>query len=210
MKKTASIYSASRRTLLGGGLSYLVLASMASTLGACGWRMRGKVNLPYKSLFLTGTLTPELKNDIEVLLRVNDIQLAKTIKDSELVLEIISEQNARQILSYNTAGQITAYRIIARIVFRAFDPISGIEAMPESDIFLTRDINFSQSNIQAFDQQVNEFIVSMRTDIVTQLMRRLASIKKLPSEVDDLKKDTSKKSSLSPAPSTVKPSDSKK
>jgi LPS-assembly lipoprotein len=140
---------------------------------------------------LTGTITPELKEDIEMLLRVNDIELAKTVKDSELVLEIISEQNARQVLSFNTAGQITAYRIISRVVFRAFDPISGLEAMPESDIFLSRDLDFNQSNIQAFDQQVAEYVTTMRIDIVTQLMRRLASIKKLPTETDSLKKNSS-------------------
>jgi LPS-assembly lipoprotein len=208
MKKTSSNHSASRRLWLGGGLSYLALVSLATTLSACGLRLRGRVNLPYKSLLLTGTITPELKDDIELLLRVNDIELAKTVKDSELVLEIISEQNARQVLSYNTSGQITAYRIISRVVFRAFDPISGLEATPESDIFLTRDIDFNQSNIQAFDQQVAEFIKNMRTDIVSQLMRRLASIKKLPTEADLLKRN----SSINPSNPSAKSSapDSKK
>ena len=204
MKKTITTYSASRRSWLGGGLSYLALATLATSMGACGWRLRGKVNLPYKSLLLAGTITPELKDDIEMLLRVNDIELAKSVKDSELVLEIISEQHARQVLSYNTSGQITAYRIISRIVFRVFDPITGLEAMPESDIFLTRDIDFNQSNIQAFDQQVNEFVKSMRIDIVSQLMRRLASIKKLPTEADVLKKNSST------IPNTSQPSNTKK
>jgi len=203
MKKPTTQHSASRRLWLGGGLSYLALATIATSMGACGWRLRGKVNLPYKSLFLTGTITPELKDDIEMLLRVNDIELAKTVKDSELVLEIISEQNARQVLSYNTSGQITAYRIISRIVFRAFDPITSLEAMPESDIFLTRDIDFSQSNIQAFDQQVNEYVKSMRIDIVSQLMRRLASIKKLPTEADAVKKSST-------IPNNSQPSNTKK
>lgn len=204
MKKITFAHSASRRSWLSGGLSYLAWVSVASSMAACGWRLRGKVNLPYKALFLTGTLTPELKDDIEMLLRINDIELSKSVKDSELVLEIISEQNARQVLSYNTAGQITAYRIISRIVFRAFDPISGLEAMPESDIFLTRDLDFSQSNIQAFDQQVAEYVKSMRIDIVTQLMRRLASIKKLPTEADLLRKNSSTNPAIS------KPSESKK
>jgi LPS-assembly lipoprotein len=208
MKKTITTYSASRRSWLGGGLSFIVLATATLAMGGCAWRMRGKVNLPYKSLFLTGTLTPELRDEIEMLLRVNNVELVKTIKDAELVLEIISEQNARQVLSYNTSGQITAYRIISRIVFRAFDPVNGLEAMPESDIFLTRDIDFSQSNIQAFDQQVAEFVKSMRVDIVSQLMRRLASIKKLPTEADLLKKNNS----VVPSNSSAKPaaSDSKK
>ena len=177
MKKTTISYSIGRRQLLGGGLSILAM----SVMSACGWRLRGKIDLPYKTILISGNLTQELRDDLDMLLRVNDIQIVRNVKDAELVLEIISEQNARQILSYNGAGQITSYRIISRIVFRAFDP-NGIELMPESDIYLTRDIDFNQSNVQAFDQQVAEFVKTMRIDIVSQLMRRLASIKKLPTK----------------------------
>ena len=177
MKKTTTTYSIGRRQLLGGGLSILAMGA----LSACGWRLRGKIDLPYKNILISGNLTQGLRDDLGMMFRVNDIQIVKSVKDAELVLEIISEQNARQVLSYNSAGQITAYRIISRVVFRAFDQ-NGIELIPESDIYLTRDIDFNQSNVQAFDQQVAEFVTTMRIDIVTQLMRRLASIKKLPSQ----------------------------
>jgi len=177
MKKTTTTYSIGRRELLGGGLSILAMGAFS----ACGFRLRGKVDLPYKNILISGNLTQELRDDLDMMFRVNDIQIVKSAKDAELVLEIISEQNARQVLSYNAAGQITAYRIISRIVFRAFDS-NGIELLPESDIYLTRDIDFNQANVQAFDQQVAEYVKTMRIDIVTQLMRRLASIKKLPSK----------------------------
>ena len=177
MKKTTTTYSIGRRQLLGGGVSLLAMG----VLSACGWRLRGKIDLPYKTILISGNLTQELRDDLDMMFRINDIQIVKVAKDAELVLEIISEQNARQVLSYNSAGQITAYRIISRLVFRSFDQ-NGIELMPESDIYLTRDIDFNQSNIQAFDQQVAEYVKNMRIDIVSQLMRRLASIKKLPSQ----------------------------
>jgi LPS-assembly lipoprotein len=177
MKKITTTYSIGRRQLLGGGLSILAMGA----LSACGWRLRGKIDLPYKNILISGNLTQELRDDLEMMFRVNDIQIVQKVQNSELVLEIISEQNARQVLSYNGAGQITAYRIISRVAFRAFDP-NGIELIPESDIYLTRDIDFNQSNIQAFDQQVADFVKTMRTDIVSQLMRRLASIKKLPTQ----------------------------
>ncbi|MEN9931414.1 MAG: hypothetical protein RL604_1661 [Pseudomonadota bacterium] len=177
MKKITTTYSIGRRQLLGGGLSILAMGA----LSACGWRLRGKIDLPYKNILISGNLTQELRDDLDMMFRVNDIQIVQKVQNSELVLEIISEQNARQVLSYNGAGQITAYRIISRVVFRAFDP-NGIELIPESDIYLTRDIDFNQSNIQAFDQQVADFVKTMRTDIVSQLMRRLASIKKLPTQ----------------------------
>jgi LPS-assembly lipoprotein len=177
MKKPTITYSIERRQLLRSGLSVIAMGA----LSACGWRLRGKVDLPYKNILISGNLTQELRDDLDMMFRVNDIQIVQNIKNAELVLEIISEQNARQVLSYNGAGQITAYRIISRLVFRVFDQ-NGIELIPESDIYLTRDIDFNQTNVQAFDQQVAEFVTAMRIDIVSQLMRRLGSIKKLPSQ----------------------------
>ncbi|SNC62356.1 LPS assembly lipoprotein LptE [Polynucleobacter victoriensis] len=168
-------FSSKRRDSLLGGLAIFSLA----TLSACGWRVRGKIDLPYTNIFLSGAMTPEFRDTLEMYLKVNDINLVKSVKEADLVLEIITEQNAKQVLSYNGSGQITAYRIISRIAFRAFNP-DGIELMPEADIYLTRDIDFNQANIQSFDLLVAEFVKTMRVDIVNQLMRRLSAIKKLP------------------------------
>ena len=170
-------HSIQRRDFLAGGLTLFSVA----TLSACGWRMRGKIDLPYRNLLLSGVMTPEFRNDLEMYLRVNDVNLVTKAQDAEVVLEIITEQNAKQVLSYNGAGQITAYRIISRVAFRVFNP-DGIEVLPEADIYLTRDIDFNQANIQSFDLLVAEFVKNMRIDIVGQLMRRLASIKKLPGQ----------------------------
>jgi LPS-assembly lipoprotein len=171
-----------RRHWLSGLATLSAALSLGTGLGACGWRIRGKVDLPYKKILLSGSLTPELKHLIETNLNINDVQVVEAAKDADLVLEIMSEQNAKQVLSYNAAGQITAYRIISRIVFRAFDPQTGIEMMPEADIYQMRDLEFNQANIQSFDQMVNDYVAVMRTDIVSQLMRRLSAIKKLPKE----------------------------
>ena len=180
MKKMTTIHhkhSGKRRELLVTGLAFFSVA----TLSACGWRMRGKIDLPYRNLLLSGVMTPEFRNDLEMYLRVNDVNLVTKAQDAEVILEIITEQNAKQVLSYNGAGQITAYRIISRVAFRVFNP-DGIEILPEADIYLTRDIDFNQANIQSFDLLVAEFVKNMRIDIVGQLMRRLASIKKLPGQ----------------------------
>ncbi len=180
MKKnitTANEHSSKRRKCLAGGLTIFSVA----TLSACGWRVRGKIDLPYRNLLLSGVMTPEFRNDLEMYLRVNDVNLVTKAQDAEVILEIITEQNAKQVLSYNGAGQITAYRIISRVAFRVFNP-DGIEVLPEADIYLTRDIDFNQANIQSFDLLVAEFVKNMRIDIVGQLMRRLASIKKLPGQ----------------------------
>ena len=166
-----------RRECVGGIFALLTL----TTLSACGWRVRGRVDLPYKNLFLSGSMTPEFRDELEIYLQINETSLVKNPKDAELILEIITEQNGRQVISYNGAGQITSYRIISRVAFRAFD-LNGVEVIPESDIYLSRDVDFDQANVQSFDLLVAEHIKVMRADIVNQLIRRLAAIKKLPGQ----------------------------
>ena len=177
MTTTSNTLSSKRRECLAGGLAILSLVA----LSACGWRVRGKLDLPYKNMLLSGTMTPDLRNDLEMYLRINDVALVSSVQEAEVVLEIITEQNAKQVLAYNSVGQITAYRIISRIAFRVFYP-NGIEIIPESDIYLTRDVDYNPSNIQSFDVLVNEFVKTLRTDIVNQLMRRLTAMKNAPAQ----------------------------
>ena len=82
MKKTTTTLSIGRRQLLGSGLSILAMG----VLSACGWRLRGKVDLPYKNILISGNLTPELRDDLDMMFRINDIQIVKVVKDAELVL----------------------------------------------------------------------------------------------------------------------------
>jgi LPS-assembly lipoprotein len=177
MKKTSSTFIASRRRCLGG----LALGSVVLSLEACGWHVRGKVELAYKKILLSGNLTPDFRFGLDTALKANNIEQAKSAKEADLVLEIVSEQSGKQVLTYSNSGQINAYRIINRIVFRAFDP-DGIEVMPESDIYLTRDVSFVQADVQSFDYRVNQELADMRSEIILQLMRRLANIKKKPAK----------------------------
>ena len=52
MKKTTISYSIGRRQLLGGGLSILAMGAFS----ACGFRVRGKIDLPYKNILISGNL----------------------------------------------------------------------------------------------------------------------------------------------------------
>jgi LPS-assembly lipoprotein len=79
-------YSSKRRECLGGGLALVA----AGVLSACGWRIRGKIDLPYKNLLVSGVMTPEFRNDLEMYLRMNDVNLVTRAQDAEVILEIMS------------------------------------------------------------------------------------------------------------------------
>ena len=164
-----------RRTTLG----LFGLLSMGSLM-ACGYRLRGMVDLPYKAIAITGNPSPPMRADLQkVILTGTDAKVAINPKDADLILEITNDISGREILAYNSSGQISAYRLNIRVGFRAFDTAGG-EIVPDSEIYITRDMDFSVSTVLATDVQQQQFLTSMRSDLAVQILRRVAGSARTP------------------------------
>jgi LPS-assembly lipoprotein len=164
-----------RRTLLG-----LIVTAPLSGLIACGYRMRGMVDLPFKVIAITGNPSPPLRADLQTaILTGTDVKVAINPKDADLILEVTNEINGREILAYNSNGQISAYRLTIRAMFRAYD-VAGGDIVPESEIYMTRDMDFSNTTVLATDVQQQQFLTLMRKDLAVQILRRISSAAKNP------------------------------
>ena len=159
-----------RRTMLG-----LFAMAPISGLIACGYRLRGMVDLPFKVIAITGSPSPPLRTDLQTaILTGTDAKVAINPKDADLLLEITSDLNGRDILAYNANGQVSAYRLSIRVGFRAYDN-SGADVVPEAEIYMTRDMDFSVSTVLATDAQVQQFLSLMRRDLAVQILRRVSA-----------------------------------
>jgi len=150
------------------------------SIAACGFRLKGAVDLPYKALAITGTPSPQLRGDIQTaVLTGTAVKVAINPRDADLLLEILSETTNQEVLAFNANGQISAYRLNVRVIFRAFDT-AGNEVVPESDIYITRDLDFSVSTVLATDAQIQGFLSLMRRDLAIQILRRVAASANAP------------------------------
>jgi LPS-assembly lipoprotein len=164
-----------RRTMLG----LLALAPITG-LVACGYRLRGMVDLPYKVIAITGNPSPPLRTDLQTsILTGTDAKVAINPKDADLILEITSDLNGREILAYNANGQVSAYRLNIRVGFRVYDNF-GADVVPEAEIYMTRDMDFSVSTVLASDAQMVQFLSLMRRDLAVQILRRVAASARAP------------------------------
>ena len=164
-----------RRAMLG-----LIATAPVSGLIACGYRLRGMVDLPFKVIAITGNPSPPLRADLQTaILTGTDAKVAINPKDADLILEITNDINGREILAYNSSGQISAYRLNIRVSFRAFD-LAGAEVVPESEIYMTRDMDFSVTTVLATDVQIQQFLGLMRRDLAIQILRRVSAAAKSP------------------------------
>lgn len=164
-----------RRVILG-----LIAAAPLGGLFACGYRLRGMVDLPFKVIAITGNPSPPLRADLQtVILTGTDAKVAINPKDADLILEITNDVNGREILAYNSNGQVSAYRLNIRVGFRAYD-LTGAEIVPEAEIYMTRDMDFTVSTVLATDIQIQQFLTLMRKDLAIQILRRVAATAKSP------------------------------
>ena len=154
-----------------------LVVALLLTLAACGFRLRGTAEVPFETIFLpgaTGGIALDLKRNIQV--GTN----AKVVDDpakAEAVLQFTEETRQKEVLSLTGAGRVREFQLRYRVGFRVHDGKGG-DYVPQSTIQLTRDVTFNDTEILAKEQEEQILFRDMQTDMVQQILRRLAAAKK--------------------------------
>lgn len=154
-------------------LALLALASFCIT--GCGFHLRGQVSLPFETLYIPGTspLVVELKRNLAA---ASKTRVVADAKEAEAQLGFTVEAREKVILSFDTSGRVREYQLRYRVGFRVTDA-KGAVFVPTSEILLTRDISFSSGQILSKESEEVLLYRDMQSDMVQQLMRRLAAAK---------------------------------
>ena len=151
-------------------------------LGGCGFQLRGAPQLAFSSLYIgiaeSSTLGTELKRNLSSLGQLDVITDAKLQPGAQVILDILSEAREKTVVGVNASGQVREFQLRVRMKFRLRTP-QGKELIPETELLLQRDISFNESAVLAKEAEEGLMYRDMQTDIVQQLMRRLAAVKTL-------------------------------
>jgi LPS-assembly lipoprotein len=163
-----------RRALLG------VLACATLTAAGCGFQLRGQQSFPFETINVP-TNTPlgiELQRNIAS--ASERTKLVPSAAEAEAVLSILTEQQEKVILSLNTQGRVREFQLRYRVVYRVASP-KGVDYVPPTALVLTRDITFNDQ-VLAKETEETQLYREMRSDMVQQIMRRLAVTKPLAAD----------------------------
>ena len=169
----------SRRTLL----SLAPLASLA-LLSACGFRLRGVPEFGFESLYIAAPTTSPLPRELQRTLEGSTSKLRvlrdpATMTTAQAILDLIQEQQERVVVGLNASGQVRELQLRLRVKFRLRTP-TGVELIPETEILQERDISYNETIALAKEAEEALLYRTMRTDIVQQLLRRLAVARLAP------------------------------
>lgn len=151
--------------------------ALAATLllAGCGFSLRGAVQIPYQPLYVAipdhSPFGAQLKRAIRA---QGSAQLAESSAAASAILSPSSEIREKSILSLNSAGRVREYQLQYRYSFRVHDP-SGRDLIQPATIVLTRDMSFDDAAVLAKDQEEALLWRDMESDLVQQILRRLAA-----------------------------------
>jgi LPS-assembly lipoprotein len=182
-----------RRTLLS-------LAASAALAG-CGFKLRQAPDFAFDAIQITGgatALVNELRRNliasgkVQVLAALPapaTLPAPSTLAVPEapasapvpavagaVILDMLLEQREKVVVSLNASGQVREFQLRTRLKFKLRTP-AGRELIPETELLQHRDISFNESAVLSKESEESLLYRDMQTDLVQQLMRRLAAVK---------------------------------
>lgn len=163
-----------RRALLS-----LTASAAALSLAGCGFQLRKAPDFAFTTLFSglpeSSPLGVELRRSLESTRKVKVITDGRQINDAQVILDVLGDQREKQVLSRNATGQVREFQLRIRFRFK-LRTLAGKELIPETEILQQRDISFNESAVLAKEAEENLLYRDMQSDIVQQVLRRLAAV----------------------------------
>ena len=160
-----------------------LLASLAVTaLAGCGFRLRGVPEFAFGSLYINAPpaspLARELRRTLQgaggtLVLLTDPAQMPQ----AEAVFDLLQEQQERSVVGLTESGQVRELQLRLRIKFKLRTP-AGVELIADTELLQQRDISYSETIALAKEAEEALLYRNMRTDLVQQLLRRLAAVQR--------------------------------
>ena len=170
----------------------LLAAPAAALLAGCGFQLRQAPVFAFDSLVInapaSSPFAAELRRVLDQQARVQVLgpgaaaqpplagASAAVAPPGRIVFDLLQEQREKVVVGLNASGQVREYQLRSRLQFRVRTP-QGRELIPATELLQSRDMSFSESLVLAKESEETLLYRDMQSDLVQQLMRRLAALR---------------------------------
>ncbi|WP_342620397.1 LPS assembly lipoprotein LptE [Rhodoferax sp. GW822-FHT02A01] len=157
--------------------SVLALVAVAAIAG-CGFKLRTSQALPFRTIAVTPENASGVAGDIARYLGDSWRPVAPKAGGEvpEVILDILQEVREKVVVGVNASGQVREYELRLTVRFRLRSS-KGDDVIAPSVIEQHRSISFNESAVLAKETEEALLYRDMQSDVVQQLMRRLAAVK---------------------------------
>jgi LPS-assembly lipoprotein len=178
-KPTAASSFTTRRVLL----QFAGMGTLSGALAGCGFRLRGSQAFAFQRIAIQpnpgGAVAQELRRAFGSAVQV--LAARDPLAQAQLVLNVVNEEREKIVVGVNTSGQVRELQLRMRVRVQ-LSTAKGKEIIAGDDIMQQRDISYSESAALAKEAEEALLYRDMQSDIVQQILRRLAVIQ--PGQLD--------------------------
>lgn len=153
----------------------LGMASLLALLSACGFHLRGEVELPplLQDTYIdsddpfTGIARP-LRTQLER----SGASVLESREKASAVLRIISERSENRVLSVGSSGKATEYELFNEVVFSLSDAAGKVMIGPQT-VRMTRDLTFDETELLGKLSEADGIHRQMLDSIARQILTRI-------------------------------------
>jgi LPS-assembly lipoprotein len=162
-------------------LAIWLSCTLLLALAGCGFALRQTPDFVFKSVYLEVTPTSPLGIELRRHLAASQVELitdAAQRAQAQAILEILSEQRFKTVVGVSATGQVREFQLRLHLKFRLRTP-QGMELIPETELVQQRALTFDEFFVLAKESEEQLLYRNMQSDIVQQILRRMAAVKTL-------------------------------
>ena len=169
----------SRRALL----QIAGLAGAGAGLNGCGFKLRGSQAFAFQRIAILpnpgSAVTQELRSSFGSAVQV--LAADAPLTQAQLVLTVANELREKIVIGVNVSGQVREFQLRLRVRL-SLRTAKGKAITVDDEIVQRRDISYNESAALAKEAEEALLFRDMQTDIVQQILRRLAAVQ--PGQLD--------------------------
>lgn len=153
-----------------------MLAGLPLLLTGCGFRLRGRFDAPFETIYLQMPVNTSLSNRLKrAIVAGSDLTVVNHPNEADAVLELLRDERDREILSINDMGQAREYELMLTLEFRITSP-EGFDWLETTRLSTTRDISYNESEFLSREKEEQVLYDDMESDLINQLVRYIEAI----------------------------------
>ena len=149
-------------------------------LAGCGFALRSSPNFAFDTVAVTPEQSVGVAAELARYLgdKLKPLVPAEGKTGPQAVIEIMQELREKSIVGTTSTGQVREFQLRLRVKFRV-RTLQGVELIAPTEVVLQRDISFNETAVLAKESEEILLYRDMQSDLVQQLLRRVAAIKSL-------------------------------
>ena len=157
--------------------SYLLIIS----IGACGWHLRGSVDLSFDRIYIDGSVNSEVGKLIkERLKRKKTVSVVSDPRDAGISLKILKENLEKKHSIISSTGKVSEYELLLKLEYE-ITKSGGDEEAVVDQLVIRRVMTYSDDNLVAKNSEEDSLIKDMYSEASRALLVRVSALSRASS-----------------------------